>query len=101
MEYKIDEQKIVNWAIDRLPDVTKFDKKLAVVYVNDFIGETKVIAENRFSEIYLPNGELILLDKKEKTYYYYVIFQKTKENDKWVWDLVGYDKQEIISLNVC
>lgn len=94
MEYRIDEQTIVDWAIGRLPDVTTFDKKLAIVFVNDFIGETKVIRENRFSEIYLPNGELMLLDKKEKTYCYYVIFQKTMEKSKWVWDLVGYDKQE-------
>lgn len=101
MEYRIDEQKIVDWAIDRLPDVVTFDKKLAVVYVNDFIGETEIIYENRYSEIYLPNGELMLLDKKEKSYYYYVIFQKTKEKGRWIWDLVGYDKQEIFSFNVC
>ena len=101
MEYKIDEQEIVNWAMNKLPDVLSFDKKLVVVYVNDFIGETKIIRENRFSEIYLPNGEIMLLDKKKKTYYYYVIFQKVKEKNKWIWDLVGYDKQEVISLNVC
>jgi len=100
MEYRIDEQKIIDWAIDILPDVMTFDNKLAVVYVNDFIGEMKVIAENRFSEIYLPNGELMLLDKKEKTYYYYVIFQKANEKGRWIWDLVGYNKQEIFSLNV-
>ena len=51
MEYRIDEQKIVDWAIDRLPDVVTFDKKLSVVYVNDFIGETEIIYENRYSEI--------------------------------------------------
>jgi hypothetical protein len=100
MEYKLDEQAIINWALNRLPDVNIFDKKLAVVYINDFIGETDIIAQNRYSEIYLPNGELMLLDKKEKNYYYYVIFQKIKEKGKWIWDLVGYDKQEIFSFNV-
>lgn len=101
MGYKIDEHEIVNWAINKLPDILCFDKKLAIVYVNDYIGETKVIRENRFSEIYLPNGELVLLDKKEKIYCYYVIFRKIKEEDKWLWDLVGYDKREVISFNVC
>ena len=43
----------------------------------------------------------MLLDKKEKSYYYYVIFQKTKEKERWIWDLVGYDKQEIFSFNMC
>jgi len=98
MEYRIDEQKIIDWAVNRLPDVNSFDKRIAVVYVNDFIGETKVIAENRYTEIYLPNSELMLLDKKEKSYYYYVIFKKSKEKNKWYWDLVGYDKKEIFSV---
>ncbi|HHX68969.1 MAG TPA: hypothetical protein GX708_13060, partial [Gallicola sp.] len=47
---------------------------------------------------YSPNDELIYLDKKNKSYYYYVVFQKTKEKDKWIWDLVGYNKQEIFEL---
>lgn len=98
MCYKIDEQEIINSAINKLPDINTFNKKLVVVYVNDFIGETKIIKENRYSEIYSPNDELIYLDKKNKSYYYYVVFQKTKEKDKWIWDLVGYNKQEIFVL---
>ena len=72
-----------------------FSKELAIVYVNDYIGETKIIHENRFSEIHLPNGELMLLDKKDETYCYYVIFRKFKDKNGWIWDLVGYNKRKV------
>lgn len=99
MSYNIDEQAIIDRAINELPDVEFFDGKLALIYVNDFYGETKIIAENRFSEIHLPNGELMILDRKGNSYIYSVVFQKIKEKGKWVWDLVGYHKRSCISLN--
>jgi hypothetical protein len=97
--YHIDEQKIIDWAIKRLPNINQFDKKIAVVYVNDFVGENEIINHSRFYEIYLPNGELMILDKKDKEYYYYVIFQKSNHNGFLIWDLVGYNKNEIINFN--
>ena len=98
-DYKIDEQTIVNWAYKKLPNVESFDKDIVVVYVNDFIGETEIIRQNRYINIELSNGESIYLDKKDKSHYYYIIFRKIKENHIWKWDLVGYDKKEIILIN--
>jgi hypothetical protein len=95
MSYRIDETKIVDWAKKQLPDVNTFDKNIVVVYVNDFFGETQVIRENRFIEIDLLNGKTLIFDKKEKSYYYYVCFKKSNTPALY-WDLVGFDKSEII-----
>lgn len=96
--YKIDEEKILDWAKNKLPDVNSFKKRIVVVYVNDFIGETDIIRENRYWNIESSDGELIIIDKKEKTYYYYVVFQKSIKDNIYYWDFIGYNKVEIINI---
>lgn len=98
MIYKIDEEKILDWAKNKLPDVNSFKKQIVVVYVNDFIGETDIIRENRYWNIESSDGELIIIDKKEKTYYYYVVFQKSIKDNIYYWDFIGYNKVEIINI---
>lgn len=78
--------------------MNSFKKRIVVVYVNDFIGETDIIRENRYWNIESSDGELINIDKKEKTYYYYVVFQKSIKNNIYYWDFIGYNKVEIINI---
>ena len=94
MTYKIDKQKIVNWVFNNLPDIHGFNKRIIVVYVADFIGESEIIAQSWHIEIDLPNKKSLIIDRKELSYYYYVVFQKSKNDDGYYWDLIGYDKRK-------
>lgn len=97
MNYTIDESKIIEVARNKLPNIDTIHNKIAVVYVGDFEGHPQFI--NRTVDIELPSGEVIYIDKKEKTYYYYVVFQKILVDDNLKWDLIGYDKRESFKIN--
>lgn len=97
MNYIIDESKIIEVALSKLPDIKTMPTKIVIVHVGDF--ECCPQFTNRIVDIELPGGKSIYIDKKEKTYCYRVIFQKILVDDDLEWDLVGYDKRELFKMN--
>lgn len=97
MEYKINEQKIIGYAKRQLPDIDSCNKKIIVVYVNDFCGEENNV--NKYYEIMLSDDKTILQDRKEKDHYYIVAFKKSigADNESY-WDLIGYSKKQFINI---
>lgn len=93
--YKIDKQKLIDYARERTPLPSDVKQKFLLVYVNDFIGEPEFV--DRYFILELPNGDTLIIDKIETRIVYQVVFRKEIHEGMIIgWEYLGVREAGVI-----